>query len=106
MSRILIVGASHGIGQSLAEQLLPQHACINISRTSAGIQSPNFEEHLLDVVNDELPDLEDIGSIVYCPGTINLKPISTLKEDLLLEDFRINVYGAYKVIRRYQDRKS
>jgi len=37
VSRVLIVGASHGIGQSLVKQLLLQRACVNFSRTSAAI---------------------------------------------------------------------
>ncbi|MEM8908089.1 MAG: SDR family oxidoreductase [Bacteroidota bacterium] len=101
MSQVLIIGASHGIGRALLEQQLPVRSCINMSRTSAGVSAPNFSEYQLDVLDAELPELDDLQSIVYCPGTINLKPINSLKEEQLLEDFRINVYGAYRVIRRY-----
>ena len=81
MSTLLIIGASHGIGRALLEKELDNRKCINISRTSANLQHPNLEEILMDVLSDELPELTDIGSIVYCPGSINLKPISSLKEE-------------------------
>lgn len=101
MSTLLIIGASHGIGRALLEKELDNRKCINISRTSANIEHPNLEEVLMDVLSDELPELTDIGSIVYCPGSINLKPISSLKEAQLIEDFQINVVGAYRVIKKY-----
>ena len=101
MSTLLIIGASHGIGRALLEKELDNRKCINISRTSANIEHPNLEEVLMDVLSDELPELTDIGSIVYCPGSINLKPISSLKEEQLIEDFQINVVGAYRVIKKY-----
>lgn len=101
MSKLLIVGASHGIGKALLDSQIDQRVCINISRTPVGINHVNLEEYQLDVLNDELPDLTDVSSIVYCPGSINLKPISSLKEQQLIEDFQINVVGAYRVIKKY-----
>lgn len=101
MSKLLIIGASHGIGRALLEDQLRSRPCINISRTSTGLTSLNLEEYILDVTKDELPELSDIGTIVYCPGSINLKPIASLKEEQLEEDFRLNVVGAFKVIKKY-----
>jgi NAD(P)-dependent dehydrogenase (short-subunit alcohol dehydrogenase family) len=67
----------------------------------AEIKHPNFKEFLCDVLNDELPEIQNIDAIVYCPGSINLKPISRLKKDDFLNDFSINVLGAVKVIQEY-----
>lgn len=101
MSKLLIVGASHGIGRSLLEQQMDHRPCINISRTTAGMKAEGLEEYLLDIMHDDLPEIYDIGAIVYCPGSINLKPVGSLKEEHLIEDFQLNVVGAYKVIKKY-----
>jgi len=39
--------------------------------------------------------------LIYCPGSINLKPINRLKEADFRNDFEINVLGAVKVIQHY-----
>ncbi|PWJ40187.1 SDR family NAD(P)-dependent oxidoreductase [Sediminitomix flava] len=102
MSKILIVGGSKGIGHSLLQKCLDEkYECVNISRSAPQISHQNLTNHSLDITKDELPDIEGISSIVYCPGTINLKPISSLSEEDFLNDFQINVLGAVKVIKKY-----
>jgi len=97
----LIVGGSKGIGAALLSQLTAEgKECIVFSRTQLDAQ-PGVEHYELDVTTDELPDLENIKSITYCPGSINLKPISSLKEEDFLTDFSINVLGAIRVIKKY-----
>lgn len=97
----LIIGGSKGIGAALLEQFTTQQEeCIVFSRTA--IEGfPGVQHVELDVTSDELPELEDIKSITYCPGTINLKPISSLKEEDFLNDFSVNVLGAIRVIKKY-----
>jgi NAD(P)-dependent dehydrogenase (short-subunit alcohol dehydrogenase family) len=41
---------------------------------------------------------EKLDGLVYCPGTINLKPIRGLKPADFRNDFEVNVVGAVKVI--------
>ena len=43
-----------------------------------------------------LPD--ELHGVVYCPGTINLKPFHRLSQDDFKNDFQINVLGAISVI--------
>lgn len=51
---------------------------------------------------DELPLIEKaIDGIVYCPGTINLKPLKSLKIEDFQKDFDINLLGAVRVINKY-----
>ena len=38
---------------------------------------------------------------MYCPGSINLKPISTLSIEDFRNDFELNVIGAVKSIKKY-----
>ena len=47
------------------------------------------------------PEIESLDTLIYCPGTINLKPISTLTLDDFRYDFELNVIGAVKAIKKY-----
>ena len=55
----------------------------------------------MDVLNDDLPEIENIDTLIYCPGSINLKPIGSLSIDNFRNDFEINVIGGVKVIQKY-----
>ena len=44
---------------------------------------------------------EQLDGIVYCPGSINLKPFQRLKIEEFKNDFDINVLGAVKVLQNY-----
>ncbi|MBX2827894.1 MAG: SDR family oxidoreductase [Flavobacteriaceae bacterium] len=101
MKKILVVGGSKGIGNALIHQLMEQHHIINFSRTAPEITHPNLEHHGLDVLRDELPEMEQLDGLVYCPGSINLKPISRLSIEDFTSDFQINVLGAVKCIQFY-----
>lgn len=102
MKHILIVGGSKGIGNAiLNEQLLAGHKVYNISRTQPEVSHTNLKHYNADVINDELPDIEQVDSLIYCPGSINLKPIARLKIEDFQNDFNINVIGAVKTIQKY-----
>ena len=101
MKTILIIGGSKGIGNALLKLLIDSHKIINISRTHPELTHENLTNYSLDVTEDELPILDTIDGIVYCPGSINLKPFSRLKLDDFEQDFKINVLGAVKVIQFY-----
>ena len=102
MKHILIVGGSKGIGNAiLNEQLETGNNVINISRTTPEITHPNLKHHNLDVLDDDLPEITELDTLIYCPGSINLKPISRLSMDDFQNDFNINVLGAVKTIQTY-----
>ena len=101
MKTILVVGGSYGIGQAIVTRLIGSNNIISFNRSSAQREEDNFKEYLLDIRDGEFPDIGHIDSIVYCPGSIQLKPIGSLKEKTLREDFEINVIGAYRTIKRY-----
>jgi NAD(P)-dependent dehydrogenase (short-subunit alcohol dehydrogenase family) len=102
---ILVVGGSSGIGFSLVNLLAANGANVyNISR-SASAEWPAGVKHLaLDVLGDVsavggfLPD--KLNGLVYSVGSINLKPFTRLTEDDFLNDYRINVVGAARVIQQ------
>lgn len=101
MKTIVIVGGSKGIGNGVLVQQLENYKVINISRTAPDITHSNLIHFSVDVLRDALPEFESIDALVYCPGSINLKPILGLSLDDFRKDFEINVMGAVKVIQHY-----
>lgn len=101
MGALLIVGGTKGIGKALLEMEIEEREVINFSRTEPSTAHANLTHYSLDVIKDDLPEIEAIDGIVYCPGSINLKPIGSLKRDDFIDDFEVNVLGAVKVIQHY-----
>lgn len=102
MRTILIIGGSKGIGNAiLSSQLELNNKVYNISRSAPSNNHPNLTHYDCDILTDELPDIESIDTLIYCPGSVNLKPISTLTIEDFRTDFEINVIGAVKTIKKY-----
>lgn len=101
MRNIVIIGGSKGIGLEILKQQLENNQVYNISRNEPEISHPNLKHFGLNVLTDTLPEIENIDSLIYCPGSINLKPIGSLSIDDFKNDFEINVIGAVKAIQKY-----
>jgi NAD(P)-dependent dehydrogenase (short-subunit alcohol dehydrogenase family) len=101
MKNIVIIGGSKGIGNAILKQAIENNKVINISRNLPEMSHPNLTNFQLDVLNSELPDIEQVDVLIYCPGSINLKPIMSLGIDDFRNDFEINVIGAVKAIQKY-----
>ncbi|WP_269240355.1 SDR family NAD(P)-dependent oxidoreductase [Flavobacterium limnophilum] len=101
MKNIVIIGGSKGIGNAILLQQLESNQVHNISRNAPAISHPNLKHYSLDVLQDALPEIENIDVLIYCPGSINLKPIGSLSIDDFRNDFEINVIGAVKTIQKY-----
>lgn len=103
MKNILIVGAGRGIGLATAE-LMKEENLFTISRNSTeeleNLETQFFE---LDVSKDDLSDLslpEELHGLVFCPGSINLRPFNRLTEEDFLADFNQNFMGAVRIIQK------
>ena len=101
MKTVVIIGGSRGIGKAIINTLIDYCKVVNISRTIPEITHQNLTHHSCDVLQDELPDIESVDTLIYCPGSINLKPITRLRVDDFKNDFEINVIGAVKAIQKY-----
>ena len=103
MKNILIIGASSGIGLDLAQKLSLGNYKVFGTYCSHPIESGNNINylHYNAISHDEL-DLkvlpEEIHGLVYCPGSINLKPFNRIKPEEFLKDYELQVIGAIKVI--------
>ncbi len=100
----VIIGGSKGIGHAIVQRLTQQnHRVIVISRTLDQLESNPLIEYIQkDIIKDELspselPDV--IDGLIYCPGSIVLKPFKSLSEEQYSEDFAINCLGAVKSIK-------
>lgn len=103
MQHYLIVGASSGIGQELAHQLAKEGSQVTgtFYKNKPSAEISNIQFHHLDVLEenlslDFLPD--ELTGIVYCPGSINLKPFERIKPVDFELDFKLQVSGAIKIL--------
>ena len=98
---ILIVGGSSGIGLSLVKQLQSDHNLIVANRSNEALNGLSVEFISYDAENGELEVAklpETLNGLVYCPGTINLRPFKGLRPEVFTRDFSINVMGAIKTL--------
>lgn len=96
-NNIFIIGASSGIGHALAQTLQQQGATLFTAgrQQPEGIQSTHMTWDVTQPVGDSLNQLPDtLHGLVYCPGTINLKPFQRLDVAAYQADFQVNVLGA------------
>jgi NAD(P)-dependent dehydrogenase (short-subunit alcohol dehydrogenase family) len=105
MKIYLIIGGTSGIGLETAKLLSQNNRVIVLSRTNKnldGLDSVEFYPADVTKSADELPQINDpIDGIVYCPGTINLKTMKSLKIEDFQNDLEVNLLGAVKVINKY-----
>ncbi len=98
----IVVGGSSGIGLELTKLLVSQGNNITVlSRTGDAVNGLKNVSHItFDVTSGEQPSIamNPIDGIVYCPGSINLKPFHGLKMEDFQTDFEVNVKGAINVL--------
>lgn len=101
MKTYIVIGGSKGIGNAIVNSLLKNNKVINISRTAPQHSHDNLTHYDCDILTDDLPEINHADGLVYCPGSINLKPIKRLSLDDFRADYEINVIGAVKAIQQY-----
>jgi len=103
MRNYVIIGGSSGIGEHVV-RLLEKDATVYASYlTHVHSNRENVNYFKFNVLNDTL-DLasfpEEINGLAYCPGSINLKPFHRFTEQDFVDDFKLQVTGAIKIIQR------
>ncbi|SDW97030.1 SDR family NAD(P)-dependent oxidoreductase [Aequorivita viscosa] len=97
---ILLIGGSYGIGASIAAKLIDNHNVIIASRSNENMPK-GFVYHTFDVLNDaiEALDLPDtIDGLVYCPGSINLKPFKRTSSEVFKADMELNFHALIRIV--------
>lgn len=93
---ILFIGGSSGIGLATVKMLSDSHEIYVASRSSESLAGLSVNHMPFDVTTDDLATLalpNEISGLVYCPGSINLRPFKGLKLEAFEADFKINVMG-------------
>ncbi|GAB2488851.1 SDR family NAD(P)-dependent oxidoreductase [Algoriphagus taiwanensis] len=92
---IVVIGGNSGIGKAVASALSDQGANLFLySKSGEGTTA-------LDISSDfsEIPGLpEKVDGVVYCPGTINLKPFHRISIEDFKNEMEINFFGAVRVL--------
>jgi NAD(P)-dependent dehydrogenase (short-subunit alcohol dehydrogenase family) len=99
--KIAVIGASKGIGLSLVQQLLEQGHEIyaTYSQTSPELQHPHLHWQQFDVLaQSAYVAPEQLDGLVYCPGTISLKPFNRFSSADFQQDFQLQVLGAISCV--------
>jgi NAD(P)-dependent dehydrogenase (short-subunit alcohol dehydrogenase family) len=103
MKNILIIGGSSGIGEQLVQQLSATHrvwATYNATPPpEQKIETVSY--HSVNVLDENsdfsfLPN--ELHGVVYCPGSIQLKPFARIKPEDFIADYQLQVVGAIKII--------
>ena len=104
MKNYLIIGGSNGIGLAITDELSNKGEMVFASyNKNFKASAENINYFQLDVLAptlelDFLPDI--IDGIVYCPGSILLKPFARLSSEDFMQDYQLQVLGAIKVIQQ------
>jgi NAD(P)-dependent dehydrogenase (short-subunit alcohol dehydrogenase family) len=103
MGNYLIIGGSSGIGQELAKQLAQsgKQVIATFNKNEPAFENPHIRFHHLNILEetlslDFLPD--ELAGLVYCPGSINLRPFERIKPSDFETDYKLQVIGAIKLI--------
>lgn len=99
----VVVGGTSGIGSAVLKRLVESGSrVVNLSRKPEAAPSlPGVTSVAWDALSDPFPAdrvPEVLEGLVYCPGTINLKPFGRLKEKDFLDDLQLNLLGAVRAI--------
>lgn len=98
---ILVIGASSGIGLALAQQLGQQgaHVITAQRRKPEGLTGTFIEWDATTPAAEAFNQLPaQLHGLVYCPGSITLKPFQRLTNEDFLKDYQVNVLGAVSAV--------
>lgn len=99
MRTVAVIGDSRGIGEEIRNQLLDQgYRVIGVSRSGSELNHENYSgisANVLDEPVDLSQHTDRLDGLVYCPGSITLKPFTSLKEEDVLNDLKVNYIGAF-----------
>ena len=103
MKNFIVIGGSSGIGKEIVNLLESENYNMIATYNSNRIENrKNINYIKFDAITDSL-DIdslpEEIHGLAYCPGSINLKPFHRFKDEDFIDDFKLQVLGATKIIK-------
>ncbi len=112
-SKILIFGATGSVGSSLAKLMRNgPSSCHLIGKNEEEVSRISEETghtfSVVDVLEDNFiekieKDVDgfDISGIVYCVGSIDLKPINLISKKDVLKCFSLNLFPIYDIVKKF-----
>ena len=111
--KYLIVGATGSIGSNLAEQMHTSGKEIHLvgrdeSQLEKLSEKLNSQYTVTDVLDDGFvdkikSDISDIKGLAYCVGSIDLKPLRTVKKQDIERCLNVNFFPIVEIIKVFQD---
>lgn len=107
MKNIIVIGAGKGIGLEVVQQLraegnnvfaITRSESAELAATGAVVLIQQIGKNDIENV-EHLP--EEIHGLVYCPGSIMLKPFNRFTKEDFQADFEQNVLGAVNAIQTF-----
>lgn len=98
----VVVGGSYGIGLEIVRRLEASQSHVTVlSRTAGELAQTGAKHFEFDATSGEVsPEWlpEQIHGLAYCPGSINLGSIRSIKPETMLADYHLNVIGAVRCL--------
>lgn len=103
MKNTLIIGGSSGIGASVATQCVNAGHYVHATFNKHDVEIPGVSFHPLDVTAESidvsfLPDT--LNGLVFCPGSISLRPFARISPGDFFADYQLQVGGFIKVLQQ------
>ncbi|MDE7095330.1 MAG: SDR family oxidoreductase [Anaeroplasmataceae bacterium] len=88
--KIIVTGASSGIGQAIAKLFLERgHEVIGLDKSKETIQHPHYKHFKTDIFQGELPEIEDCEILINNAGVQNEN------------DIDVNLKGTIRITEKY-----
>jgi NAD(P)-dependent dehydrogenase (short-subunit alcohol dehydrogenase family) len=104
---ILLIGGTKGIGLEIVKALENKHNIFVASRTNENLEGKNVNHFTFDALVDDISMMnlpEKLDGLVFCPGSINLKPFKMLKISDFEKDMSLNFMALVKITHKLLDR--
>jgi 3-oxoacyl-[acyl-carrier protein] reductase len=104
--KYVVIGGSSGIGLESVRLLIEAGAEVYAASRTQSDDLKNTEAHFIELdVTGDVQSLKaidgPIDGLLYCPGTINLRPFKALKIEDFQRDLEVNFLGAVKVVQHF-----
>lgn len=99
---ILLIGGSTGIGHQISKLLQDDHNIIVASRSKGDLDLEKVKHVEFDVLKDDISNLElpeKIDGLVYCPGSIDLKPFKMISPENFEKEMNLNFFGLVRSVK-------
>jgi 3-oxoacyl-[acyl-carrier protein] reductase len=99
LKNFVIIGGNSGVGLAIAKQLSSDNLYLFNRRGESEVSNAHVKA--VHITNENLNEADlpaSIDGLVYCPGTIQLKPFTRISEQDYLDEFHVNVLGYIKTV--------